>query len=95
MADNEGVRTLRLSSSQPGAGTIQFDVVDNGSGLTDALIERIFDSFFTTKAEGMGMGLTISAEIIKRHGGKLRAASRDSGGSIFSFTLPVQPEDNA
>ena len=95
MADNDGVRTLRLSSSQPDAGTIQFDVVDNGSGLTDALIERIFDSFFTTKAEGMGMGLTISAEIIKRHGGKLRAASRDSGGSIFSFTLPVQPEDNA
>lgn len=94
MADNVGVRSLRLSSFQPDPATIQFDVADNGSGLTEALIEKIFDSFFTTKAEGMGMGLTISAEIIKRHGGKLKAASRESGGSIFSFTLPVQPEES-
>lgn len=92
MSENGGTRRLRLASFNPQPDLIQFEVSDNGTGLSDEVIEKIFDSFFTTKAEGMGMGLTISAEIIKRHGGKLSAANNDGGGSVFWFTLPVVQE---
>ncbi|MCQ8227444.1 trifunctional serine/threonine-protein kinase/ATP-binding protein/sensor histidine kinase [Pantoea trifolii] len=89
MADNTGARILRLSSSNPDANRIRIEVADNGTGLSAEVIGKIFDSFYTTKAEGMGMGLTISNEIIKRHGGVLSAENRPQGGSLFSFTLPL------
>ncbi|MBA0038048.1 AAA family ATPase [Pantoea sp. BIGb0393] len=89
MADNSGARILRLASSNPTPGFIRIEVADNGSGLSEDVIDKIFDSFYTTKADGMGMGLTISNEIIKRHGGVLNAENRQSGGSLFWFTLPV------
>lgn len=93
MADNTGTRVLRLSSSHPTPDLIRIEVTDNGTGLSDEVIGNIFDSFYTTKAEGMGMGLTISKEIISRHGGVLRAENRESGGSRFWFTLPVSVEE--
>lgn len=89
MAENSGARILRLSSWNPTPDIIRMEVTDNGMGLSEEVIGKIFDSFYTTKAEGMGMGLTISHEIIKRHGGTLSAENRQSGGSIFWFTLPV------
>ncbi|MEG3132529.1 AAA family ATPase [Rouxiella sp. T17] len=89
MADNAGARVLRISSSHPAHDVIRIEVADNGTGLTDEVIGKIFDSFYTTKAHGMGMGLTISSEIIKRHGGKLSAENRQQGGSRFWFTLPL------
>ena len=92
MADNSGVRILRLSSFNPAPDVIRIEVADNGIGLSAVVIDKIFDSFYTTKAEGMGMGLTISHEIIKRHGGVLSAEDRQSGGSLFLFTLPVNVE---
>jgi PAS domain S-box-containing protein len=92
MTDNLGARTLRLSSSNPTVNFIRIEVADNGSGLSEDVIDKIFDSFYTTKAEGMGMGLTISNEIIKRHGGVLSAENRQSGGSLFWFTLPVNSQ---
>ena len=90
IADNPGVRILRLSSSHPASNVIRFDVADNGTGLSDEVIGKIFDSFYTTKPEGMGMGLTISNEIVKRHGGTLHAENRTEGGSLFWFTLPLE-----
>lgn len=92
MNDNSGVRILRLSSFNPTPDIIRFEVADNGIGLSAVVIDKIFDSFYTTKAEGMGMGLTISHEIIKRHGGLLSAQDSQSGGSLFLFTLPVITE---
>lgn len=89
MENNPGARILRISSRHSGSETIRVEVADNGSGLSDEVIGKIFDSFYTTKAEGMGMGLTISNEIIKRHGGELNVESPQSGGSRFWFTLPV------
>ena len=65
---------------------------DNGTGLSEEVIGKIFDSFFTTKAEGMGMGLTISHEIIKRHGGEIGAGNRQEQGSVFWFTLPIHQQ---
>ncbi len=91
MTDNAGMSILRISSSQPADNLIRMEVADNGTGLSDEMIGKVFDSFYTTKAEGMGMGLTISNEIIKRHGGELRAENRPEGGCVFWFTLPLAP----
>ncbi|HBP94311.1 MAG TPA: hypothetical protein DD679_01255, partial [Pantoea agglomerans] len=55
----------------------------------DGVRERIFESFYTTKKSGMGMGLTISKGIIKKHCGELGAENRAEGGSRFWFTLPL------
>lgn len=89
MTDNQGARILRLASSHPADDLIKIEVADNGTGLAEEVIGKIFDSFYTTKAEGMGMGLTICNEIIKRHGGVLCAENRKDGGSLFWFTLPL------
>lgn len=90
MTDNPGMRILRISSSHPQEDLIRIAVADNGSGLAEEVIGKVFDSFYTTKAEGMGMGLTISNEIIRRHGGELQAENRPEGGCLFWFTLPVE-----
>lgn len=84
---------LTLSSSNPTPAVIRFEVADTGTGLPEPVIKRIFDSFYTTKKAGMGMGLTISDEIIKKHRGELRAENRESGGSVFWFTLPTEPQE--
>ncbi|WP_380180989.1 ATP-binding protein [Kalamiella sp. sgz302252] len=94
MEDNPGARILRISSFHPASDIIRIEVADNGTGLSDEVIGKIFDSFYTTKAAGMGMGLTISNEIIKRHGGVLNVEIPQGGGSRFWFTLPVSGADN-
>ncbi len=89
MGNNKGSRTLKISSCNPSEDVIRIEVADSGTGLSDEVIDKIFDSFYTTKPEGMGMGLTISHAIIKRHGGILSAENRPEGGSLFWFTLPL------
>ncbi|WP_426607015.1 AAA family ATPase [Pantoea anthophila] len=80
---------LRLTSENPTPETLRFEVQDSGCGLPDEVRERIFESFYTTKKSGMGMGLTISKGIIKKHHGELGAENRAEGGSRFWFTLPL------
>ena len=80
---------LRLTSENPTPDTLRFEVLDSGCGLPDGVRERIFESFYTTKKSGMGMGLTISKGIIKKHCGELGAENRAEGGSRFWFTLPL------
>jgi len=70
-------------------GKVSVEIADTGSGIEQAHTERIFDSFYSTKAQGMGMGLTISASIIERHRGKLTARRGEPHGSVFAFTLPL------
>lgn len=82
-------RILRLVSSNPSPETLLFEVTDSGPGISPDILRRVFDSFYTTKKEGMGMGLTISKGIIHRHRGELKAENREEGGSRFWFTLPV------
>nr|WP_310616280.1 AAA family ATPase [Pantoea cypripedii] len=86
---------LTLATSNPTPDTIRFEVLDSGSGIPDEVREHIFDSFYTTKKEGMGMGLTISQGIIKKHCGELRGENRADYGSRFWFTLPVEPPASA
>jgi two-component system sensor kinase FixL len=65
-------------------------VTDSGPGLTGENPERIFETFYTTKPHGMGVGLSISRSIIEAHGGQLWAASNPDGGLEVRFTLPEQ-----
>jgi len=69
---------------------VQFAVTDTGTGMSESVLEKVFDSFYTTKQTGMGMGLAISHGIIKRHQGKLCAKSGTPHGSVFWFTLPLE-----
>ena len=75
----------RLTVSQ----MIEVEVCDTGVGLTDEEIPKVFEAFFTTKPDGMGMGLAISRSIIEAHDGKLLAAPGPEGGASFRFTLPT------
>lgn len=67
------------------------EVRDNGAGLQAAERERLFQPFYTTKAGGMGMGLSLSRSIVEAHGGRLSAEPNEPNGAIFRFTLPVEP----
>lgn len=70
-------------------GQALVSITDNGSGLDTNDPERVFEAFFSTKAEGIGMGLSICRSIIEAHGGKIWATNNKVRGSIFSFTLPL------
>lgn len=78
-----------MAASTPG---VVFRIRDNGHGIAEEDLDRVFDSFFTTKADGMGMGLAICQSIIAAHGGAIRASNLARGGACFEFTLPAAPE---
>ena len=67
---------------------VEFAVIDRGQGIDAALYEKLFEPFYSTKSEGMGMGLNICRSIVEFHGGRLWAVSNPVGGTIFRFTLP-------
>ena len=71
--------------------TICTSVRDYGVGIPEEARDRIFDHFFTTKAEGLGMGLGIVRSIVESHGGTVAAENVEGGGARFHFTLPVSP----
>jgi C4-dicarboxylate-specific signal transduction histidine kinase len=83
-------RMLTLRTEPEGKGQIRVSVQDSGIGLNEEVMRRLFEPFFTTRARGMGMGLSISRSIIEAHGGRLWAESNGSGGAIFQFTLPSE-----
>ena len=64
-------------------------VQDSGPGLDPKSLDRLFDAFYTTKPQGMGMGLAISRSIIEAHRGRLWAMANASRGAVFRFTLPI------
>jgi PAS domain S-box-containing protein len=82
-------RNLTVRSQLSDQGNIVVNVADSGVGLDPRNRDRIFDSFFTTKPEGMGMGLAISNTIIQAHHGQLWAESGSPFGAVFGFTLPL------
>ena len=82
-------RNLTVRSQLSDQGNIVVNVADSGVGLDPRNRDRIFDSFFTTKPEGMGMGLAISNTIIQAHHGQLWAESGTPFGAVFGFTLPL------
>jgi len=85
-----GRRTVDIATNHNGEGTISVVVRDYGSGISDATRDRLFEQFFTTKEEGLGMGLTIVRSIIDAHGGSIAAENADGGGARFHFRLPIK-----
>jgi signal transduction histidine kinase len=85
------VLTVR-SEHRKAPDTVAVTVRDSGAGLDPRKAERLFDAFFTTKPEGMGMGLSICRSIISAHGGCLSNANNPDCGAIFEFTLPASVE---
>jgi signal transduction histidine kinase len=85
----DGPRELVISSQSDGPGEAVIAVSDSGVGIDDSSLDQIFNAFFTTKQDGMGMGLSISRSIIEMHGGRLWATSNESPGATFRFSLPT------
>jgi signal transduction histidine kinase len=86
MAAKDEPRVLSIKSDIH-AGGVKVSVADTGSGLGSHDIDRIFDPLFTTKSDGMGMGLSICRSIIEAHDGRIWAAPNKPQGSVFEFVL--------
>ena len=71
----------------------QLSVSDRGSGIPEDKLKEVFEPFFTSKAEGMGMGLSIARTIIEAHNGLISAKNRDHGGASFRIRLPLRTDD--
>ena len=84
-----GERTLVLRTSSAGPTSVVVAVEDSGGGVEEAALEHIFRAFYTTKPDGLGMGLAIARSIVEAHGGQLDARNNPAGGATFSFTLPT------
>jgi PAS domain S-box-containing protein len=84
-------RSLLVKSDFYGKRDVVITVEDSGPGLDPKDMARIFDTFFTTKSHGMGLGLSICQSIIESHGGRLWASTRSPHGSVFCFQLPTGP----
>jgi len=85
--NKDGPRELSVSSEADDANNVTIAVRDSGEGLDPANLEHVFDAFYTTKPQGMGMGLAISRTIIQSHGGRLWATANTPKGAVFQFTL--------
>jgi signal transduction histidine kinase len=85
---SEGSRELFISTGKD-VGGVLVTVRDSGPGLSPERVERLFDAFYTTKAEGMGMGLSICRSIVEAHGGRIWAARDFGPGATFQVTLPL------
>ncbi len=85
---------ISVSTVQDDDSFLRVIVRDNGPGVDDELMDRLFSSFVTTKADGMGLGLSICRSIVEDHGGAIEAVANEGGGMTFQFTLPVPPGDD-
>src|SRR4029453_12577160 len=83
-------RKVEIATNYNGDGTISVAVRDYGSGVPEPTQERLFAHFFTTKEEGLGMGLSIVRSIVESHGGSIAAENADGGGARFRFRLPTK-----
>jgi PAS domain S-box-containing protein len=90
----ESVRELSIETQQSETGGILVAVRDSGPGIDSGHLERVFEPFYTTKTNGVGMGLSICRSIIDAHGGRLWVGANHPQGAVFQFTLPAAHEDS-
>jgi C4-dicarboxylate-specific signal transduction histidine kinase len=92
-AMSDGQRDVLVTTSKDDPDNVLLTVCDTGTGLASAKLDHIFDAFYTTKRDGMGMGLAVSRSIIEAHGGRLWASQNEPRGAIFQFTLPIAQKE--
>ncbi|PLP57898.1 two-component sensor histidine kinase [Mesorhizobium loti] len=88
-ASSGQIRDLEIATENDSHDRIRFSVADTGIGLRAGEAEHLFDAFWTTKKDGIGLGLTISRSIIEANGGRIWAGQNEGGGAVLSFSLPV------
>jgi signal transduction histidine kinase len=81
-------RKVEIMTRENGAGAVRISVRDYGVGISEGMRSRIFEQFFTTKPEGLGMGLAIVRSIVEAHAGTVEAENAGDEGARFHFTLP-------
>ena len=89
---NDRVRELVIVSAVDGPKAVLIEVQDSGIGLNRDTSTQLFEPFYTTKPQGIGIGLSISRSIVEAHGGRLSATARTPHGAVFRFSLPFEPE---
>ena len=87
-------REITIEIGLEGADAVSVQVADRGGGIAEGDLERVFESFYSTKPTGLGVGLAICRKLIEAHGGALRASHNPGGGAVFQFTLPVATPTN-
>jgi two-component system sensor kinase FixL len=92
MSGTDPPRDLLVTSARGESNEVLVTVRDSGSGLDEKSLDRLFEAFYTTKAQGMGIGLAVSRTIVQAHGGSLWAQPNEPRGAAFAFTLPVNFE---
>jgi signal transduction histidine kinase len=95
MAEKKWPRILRIESAVQEPSGVLISVADTGKGIDPEIVDRIFNPLFTTKPDGMGMGLAICRSIIEGHDGRLQVSAGAEGGSVFQFVLPATSPDRA
>jgi signal transduction histidine kinase len=85
----DGVRDLLITTARTEANFVLVRVADSGPGLDPQTLEHVFDPYYTTKPDGLGMGLAICHSIIDAHNGRLWASANEPRGAVFQFTLPA------
>jgi signal transduction histidine kinase len=96
MSGGEGrPREIQVSAEKDATGGVRVAVRDTGPGLDPTSVGRIFEAFYTTKPQGMGMGLAICRSIVEEHGGRLWASANEPGGAVFHLTLPAEAAEAA
>jgi signal transduction histidine kinase len=88
---NEGARQALITTSRTELNDLCIGVQDTGTGLSPETLPRLFEPFYTTKPNGMGMGLAICRSIVEAHGGRLAASANVPRGALFQFTIPARP----
>jgi signal transduction histidine kinase len=84
------VPVLTVRSQKADGHGILITVEDTGTGIDQSNLQRVFEPFFSTKPEGMGMGLSICRSIVEAHGGRITASPARDGGSVFQVSLPYE-----
>jgi signal transduction histidine kinase len=81
-------RDLLIKTERAETDAVRLSVVDAGIGFTPEVANKLFDAFYTTKSDGMGIGLSVSRSIIDAHHGRLSATANDGPGATFCFSIP-------
>ena len=89
MRKSRPAQPWRDSERTPRKAWVEFAVTDHGQGLSEAVREKLFTPFFTTKDEGMGLGLSLCRTVVEQHGSALQHQPQTPRGTVFRFTLPV------